>query len=140
MRSQVVETVNLVGVDRVFVCVAAADKVLLRHCGIRLMKSGSKVPAIELVEVGPSLDLTIRRNRLPSGDLKKEPMKTPSKTTKKKVKNVSGDSFAGKVGRIYVPRQEVEGMALTKMKGLKRERRVKLPFCVLVMAMDEITT
>lgn len=29
----------------------------------------------------------------------------------------------GKVGRIYMPKQTVDGIALRKMKGLKRERR-----------------
>lgn len=30
----------------------------------------------------------------------------------------------GKVGRIYMPKQEVDKMALAKPKGVKRERRV----------------
>lgn len=38
-------------------------------------------------------------------------------------KNVSTDILDGKVGRIYVPKQEVGTMALAKMKGGKRERR-----------------
>lgn len=41
------------------------------------------------------------------------------------VKNVSTDSILGKVGRVYVPKQEVEKVAFTKMKGLKQERRKK---------------
>jgi ribosome production factor 2 len=39
------------------------------------------------------------------------------------VKNVGGDMLKGKVGRIYMPRQEVDKMALAKPKGLKRARR-----------------
>ncbi|KAL3686711.1 hypothetical protein R1sor_013020 [Riccia sorocarpa] len=123
-RGEVVESLNVGGLDRVFVCAAAGDKVYLRHCGIELKKSeNSKFPSVELVEVGPCLDFTVRRHRKPSVDLRKESMKAPSKTAKKKVKNVKGDSLEGKVGRIYMPKQEVEGMALAKMKGLKRERR-----------------
>ena len=38
-------------------------------------------------------------------------------------KNVGSDLLEGKVGRIYMPKQEVDKMALSKMKGLKRERR-----------------
>jgi ribosome production factor 2 len=122
-RGEVVETLNLQGLDRVFLCTAAGDKVLFRHCAIRLKKSGSKVPRIELVEVGPSMDMVIRRHREPSDNLKKEAMRIMPKTTKKKVKNVSGDPLVGKVGRIYMPKQDVGEMALAKMKGLKRERR-----------------
>ena len=32
------------------------------------------------------------------------------------VKNVSGDMLDGKVGRIYMPKQDLEGLALRKMK------------------------
>lgn len=122
-RGQVVDSINLAGLDRVFVCVAAAGKVHIRHCAIRLKKSGTRVPRIELIDAGPSLDAVVRRHRLPGEDLQREAMRTPKSLTKKKVKNVSTDSLAGKVGRIYMPRQEVGGMALSKMKGLKRERR-----------------
>lgn len=38
-------------------------------------------------------------------------------------KNVGSDVLEGKVGRIYMPAQEVDKMALAKPKGLKRERR-----------------
>jgi len=38
-------------------------------------------------------------------------------------KNVDSDALAGKVGRIYMPPQKVDTIALNKMKGLKRERR-----------------
>jgi ribosome production factor 2 len=36
---------------------------------------------------------------------------------------VGSDLLDGKVGRIYMPRQEVDKMALAKPKGLKRSRR-----------------
>jgi ribosome production factor 2 len=39
------------------------------------------------------------------------------------MKNTSTDMLEGKVGRIYMPKQQVDTMALHKMKGLKRERR-----------------
>lgn len=123
LRGKVVENLNLAGLDRVFLCVAAGDKVYFKHCAICLKKSGTKVPKIELVEVGPSLDLVVRRNRLPNEELKKEATKMTLKSTKKKVKNVSRDSLSGKVGRIYVPQQEVKKIALAKMKGLKRHRQ-----------------
>lgn len=122
-RGQVVESINLAGLDRVFVCVAAEGKVHIRHCAIRLKKSGTRVPRIELVEAGPSLDAVVRRHRPPGEDLRREAMRTPKSLVQKKVKNVSTDALAGKVGRIYMPKQEVGGMALSKMKGLKRERR-----------------
>ena len=38
-------------------------------------------------------------------------------------KNVGSDMLEGKVGHIYMPKQDVAGMALAKPKGVKRERR-----------------
>jgi ribosome production factor 2 len=38
-------------------------------------------------------------------------------------KNVSTDALDGKVGRLYVPRQDLAGLALAKAKGVKRARR-----------------
>jgi hypothetical protein len=38
-------------------------------------------------------------------------------------KNVGSDVLAGKVGRIYMPKQTIDTVALAKPKGLKRERR-----------------
>ncbi|KAH9318913.1 hypothetical protein KI387_020682 [Taxus chinensis] len=123
-RGEVVERINLTGLDCVFVCTALGDnKVHFMHCAIRLKKSGTIVPRIELVEIGPSMVLVHRRHRLPNDDLRKEAMKSSILKPKKKVKNVGSDLLAGKVGKIYVPKQEVGDMALAKMKGLKRERR-----------------
>lgn len=39
------------------------------------------------------------------------------------VKNVGSNLLEGKVGRIYMPRQEVDKLALAKPKGVKRARR-----------------
>lgn len=84
------DNLNLAGVDRAYVCSAiSANKVFLTHCAIKLKKSGTIVPRIELVEVGPSMDLVIRRNRLPDEGLMKEAMRTSKDKPKKKVlKNI----------------------------------------------------
>ncbi|KAF8398986.1 hypothetical protein HHK36_014851 [Tetracentron sinense] len=97
-RGEVVENLNLAGVDHVYVCTAVpSNRVFFTHCALRLKRSGTVVPRMELVEVGPSMDL---------------------------VKNVSGDVIQGKIGKIYIPDQQVGDMALShKAKGLKRERR-----------------
>ncbi|GLT64376.1 hypothetical protein SLA2020_368750 [Shorea laevis] len=124
-RGEVVENLNLAGVDRAYVCTAlSSNRVLLTHCALRLKKSGTLVPRMELVEVGPSMDLVVRRHRLPNEGLRKEAMKTAKDQPKKKVKNVSKDAIEGKIGKIYIPDQKIGEMALpNKAKGVKRERR-----------------
>ncbi|RRT54826.1 hypothetical protein BHE74_00050089 [Ensete ventricosum] len=54
-----------------------------------------------LIEVGPSMDLVVRRHRLPNDSLKKVAMKTTSEQPKKKVGGITLSS---------------------DIKGLKRER------------------
>nr|GMC86277.1 ribosome production factor 2 homolog [Ipomoea batatas]GMC88964.1 ribosome production factor 2 homolog [Ipomoea batatas]GMC90453.1 ribosome production factor 2 homolog [Ipomoea batatas]GME16474.1 ribosome production factor 2 homolog [Ipomoea batatas] len=124
-HGEVVTNLNLAGLDRVYICTALpSNKVFLTHCALRLKKSGTKVPKIELVEVGPSMDLVVRRHRLPDERLRKEAMKTAPDKMKKKEKNVVKDAIQGKLGKIYIPDQKVGSVPLpNKSKGLKRERR-----------------
>ena len=83
---QVVENINLAGLDGAYVCTAiSSNRVYLTHCALRLKKSGTVVPKMELVEVGPSMDLVVRRHRLPNEGLRKEAMKTAKDQPKKKV-------------------------------------------------------
>lgn len=83
---QVVENLNLAGIDHAFVCTAtSANTVFFTHCALRLKKSGSVVPRMELVEVGPSMDFVLRRHRFPDDSLRKEAMKHTIDRTKKKV-------------------------------------------------------
>lgn len=125
LRGEVVDNLNLAGLGRVYVCTAiSSNRVFLTHCAMRLKKSGTIVPRIELVEIGPSMDFVVRRHRLPNESLRKEAMKTAKDKLHKKIKNVSKDALQGKLGKIYVPDQKVGEMPLpNKAKGVKRERR-----------------
>jgi ribosome production factor 2 len=79
----VVENLNLACVDRIFVCTAISPTtVYMMHCALRLKRSGTSIPRMELVEVGPSMDLVVRRNRRPSESLQKEAMKAPGHAKK----------------------------------------------------------
>uniref|UniRef100_A0A7S0R6A6 Ribosome production factor 2 homolog n=1 Tax=Chlamydomonas leiostraca TaxID=1034604 RepID=A0A7S0R6A6_9CHLO len=122
-RGEQVSSVNLAGLDRVLVATAVDDTtLLLRQYVIKLKKSGTRKPRVDLVEMGPRLDLVVRRHRAPPPDLEKEAMRQPH-IGKRKEKNVGSDLLDGKVGRIYMPKQTVDTMALAKPKGTKRERR-----------------
>lgn len=91
---QVVENLNLAGVDRAYVCAALSpNRVFFTHCALRLKKSGTVVPRMELEEVGPSMDFVVRRHRPPNESLRKEALKTSREKPKKKVGNMSKISF-----------------------------------------------
>jgi ribosome production factor 2 len=123
-RGRPATRVNLKGVDRVIICTALQNKVLFRQCAIKYKKSGTRMPKVELREMGPSFDFTLGRHQEAPSDVKKQAYAKPKGG--KKVKNVEHDSLEGKVGRVYVEKQTgLEEMAMMKMKGLKRERREK---------------
>ncbi|KAL8516845.1 hypothetical protein ACS0TY_015196 [Phlomoides rotata] len=124
-RGEVVTNLNLAGLDRVYVCTAlSSNKIFFSHFALRLKKSGTVVPRMELVEVGPSMDMVVRRHRRPDDGLRKEAMKTAPELTKKKEKNVVKDAIQGKLGKVYMPDQKVGSVPLANIpKGVKRERR-----------------
>ncbi|GFR40757.1 hypothetical protein Agub_g1369, partial [Astrephomene gubernaculifera] len=122
-RGEQIDRINLAGIDRVVMAVALDDaRLQLRQYAIRFKKSGSRIPRVALSEMGPQLGLSVRRYRLPPSDMQQEAMKQP-KLGKKKQKNVSSDALDGKIGRIYMPKQNMDTMGLSKYKGTKRERR-----------------
>ena len=51
------------------VSLAVEDKVLFRSYRIILKKSGTRIPRVELEEIGPSIDWVLRRSQLASDDL-----------------------------------------------------------------------
>ena len=51
--------------------------VFLQIARIQLKKSGSRVPRVELEEVGPAADLVLRRTKIASDDLYRRAKKRP---------------------------------------------------------------
>lgn len=121
-RGRQIDAINLKGLDHVMFVAATGDRLLLRQYAIAFKRSGAQVPRTELAEIGPRVDFSLRRSRPAPDEIQMQSMKQP-KLEKKKEKNVSFDSLEGKVGRIYMPKQDLDSMALNKMKGLKRERQ-----------------
>lgn len=73
-----VPTLNLAGLDRVVMAVATDDsRLLLRQYSIRFKRSGTTVPRCALTEMGPRLDLSVRRLRTAAPELEKEAMRQP---------------------------------------------------------------
>ena len=120
-RGRVVPNINLRGLDRVLIFTALPGRILLRQATTSFRKCGAAVPRVELAEMGPCADLVLRRLREPPLDLRKEAHVAAREP--KRRKNVGTDSLVGTVGRVFVPRQEIGELALTKPKGVKRGRR-----------------
>jgi len=92
----------------------------IRVFNIELKKSGHRIPRIELNEIGPHLDLTIRRTKLASDDFYKKTLKQPDAIKEKKIKNVVTNELGTKMGRIHMEKQDFNQLQTRKMKGLKR--------------------
>lgn len=129
-RGPVVENVRLSGFEHAIQFTAVEEdvsgvgkrhKVLMRSYKILMKKSGTKLPRIELEEMGPRADLAIRRTHLASEDLFKSACKQVKNVGKvKKVKNVTEDGLGTKHGRVHVPAQNIGSELQTrKLKAFK---------------------
>ena len=94
--------------------------VALRTYRIELKKSGHRIPRIELEEIGPRMDLSVRRTKLASEDFYKKTLKQPDAIKQKKVKNVTTNELGTKLGRIHMEKQDFNQLQTRKIKGLKR--------------------
>jgi len=128
-RGPIVPAVRLQGLENVLSFTAVDNKIQMRGYKTALKKSGTKTPRVELEEVGPCLDLDLRRTRIGSDDLFKRAMKQPKAAKPKKVKNISKDQFENKLGRIHLGVQDLTKLHLRKRKALKKspeERKKRL--------------
>lgn len=58
-----------------------------------------------LTEIGPSVDLRVRRTSMADQNVLNNAMRTPKETTPKKRKNVETNAFGETIGTIHMPRQ-----------------------------------
>ncbi|MEJ1286718.1 ribosome production factor 2 homolog [Cricetulus griseus] len=119
-RGPTVSNVRLAGLEYVLHFTALNGKVYFRSYKLLLKKSGCRTPRIELEEMGPSMDLVLRRTHLASDDLYKLSMKMPKALKPKKRKNISQDTFGTTFGRIHMQKQDLSKLQTRKMKGLKK--------------------
>ncbi|KAF9920778.1 rRNA-binding ribosome biosynthesis protein rpf2 [Linnemannia zychae] len=126
-RGQTVDKVALAGLEYVISVTAGPmtaegkpGKIYLRTYTIALKRSGVKLPRIELVEMGPSLDMTFGRMTEAKPDVWKQSLKVPKELKPKKKKNISKDIMGDTVGRIHLGKQDFEKIQTRKMKGLKK--------------------
>ena len=111
--------VALEGVEHsIVITETESGKLLFRVYRLEKKKGESpNVPRVELVEMGPSFDFTLGRERLPDFTLWKSAMRKPTvlsttsssdpkKPKQKKNKNISTDGLGQTIGRIHLGRQD----------------------------------
>ena len=121
-----VDQINLNGLEHVIHFIATDGIIHMRSYRCYLKKSGVKVPRVEVVEIGPRVDLTLRRNTLATMELFKRALKQPDQVLKQtgemkkpEEKNISKDAFGPKLGRIHMERQDYGKLRLRKGRAYK---------------------
>lgn len=101
-------------------------KVHVRTYTVKLVPSGTRVPRVALTEMGPCLDLSLRRWQEADPEMMKAAMRRPKmkkqdveKGLGKRKKNVEVDEMGDVRGRVHVGRQDLGKLQTRKMKGLK---------------------
>ncbi|XP_060523854.1 ribosome production factor 2 homolog [Cylas formicarius] len=121
-----VSSVRLQGIEHTISFNVTSDgKIALRSYKVLLKKSGCRTPRIELEEIGPRIDFTLRRTKLPSEDLMKEACRQTKQPSKAAKKNISTDELGTTHGRIHLGKQEINNIQTRKMKGLKKSIQEK---------------
>ncbi|KAF9011859.1 Brix-domain-containing protein [Cyathus striatus] len=102
-------------------------KVHIRAYTTKLMSSGTRIPRVELIPMGPSIDLVLRRHQAADPEMWKLATKKPKIKKKdvesglgKKRKNLEVDEMGDLRGRIHVGKQDLHKLQTRKMKGLKK--------------------
>lgn len=87
-------------------------------------------PKIDLIPMGPFLDLSLRRHTTPSPDLLKSAMRRPKLRKKediesglgKQKRNLEVDEMGDLRGRIHLGKQDLSKLQSRKMKGLRETK------------------
>jgi len=107
-RAKESPSIVLNGLSWLVSCTASSSPPMLhlRCYGVHLMKSGSKVPRVELSPLGMFADLSPRRTHLPSPDLDKLAHRVPQqlRSIRKKTKNIEFTGMGDKMGRVHMQR------------------------------------
>lgn len=144
--SEVIEGIHLAGVEHVISVQLGATppglntatsslsmddtsnlpKVYIRTYTISLSPSGTKVPLVSLVAMGPFLDLTLRRHQDADPERLRAAIKRPKlkkteieKGLGKRKKNIEVDEMGDIRGRLHLGKQDLSKLQSRKMKGLR---------------------
>ncbi|RPA94649.1 Brix-domain-containing protein [Choiromyces venosus 120613-1] len=126
-RGETVDSINVEGLQYMIHFSAAeategnpAPAIHMRVHLIKTLKSGQKLPRVEVEEMGPRIDFKIRRVQEPDEAMMKEALKRPRALEARSKKNIETDIMGDKIGRIHTGKQDFNKMQSRKMKGLKR--------------------
>lgn len=122
---QPMDAIRLGGIEYCIQVVAFESKLYFRCYKLILKSTGTKYAKLELEELGPRFDASLRRSKLASEDMAKKSLKKPLETKVKKIKNVKKSALGTTFGRIHMTRQDYSKLQTRKVKGLKKRLQDK---------------
>ncbi|KAJ5074501.1 brix domain containing protein [Anaeramoeba ignava] len=122
-RGKVVSSLNLAAIDKIFSFTIINNKIYFKVYVSQLKRTGTKFPRIELVEMGPSMILTLRRTKFATEDTMKLATQVHKSLKQKKKKNVSQSNFGDIVGQIHLDQQNLSSIVTKRPKALRRTKR-----------------
>lgn len=122
LRLHEVPKIDLSGLDHVVILSVLNGVILFRQYMVKLLKSGTKIPRVELIEVGPNFDCTLRRSKFASSDLMKESLRVPAQLQNKKKKNISSNETGDTLGTIHTGRQNFDNLTNARFKAFKKRK------------------
>jgi ribosome production factor 2 len=115
------------GIRHVIVIFAAPGrKVMIRAHVVDVEQSSTNplLPRVELIPMGPSMDLTLRRAKWAAPDMVRASLKQPKINVEKKQKNVDKESVLGVMGRLHVGRQDLESLQTRKGRATRKPKEI----------------
>ncbi len=118
-RGQIVSSLNLAGLEHAICVTATEGAILFRVYRIALLKSGTRVPAVKLHLMGPSIDFALGRTRMAPSETMKQALRKPRVLDPKRIKNVSTTPLGQTMGRVHVGKQMLDTIQVRKVKAFK---------------------
>jgi len=127
------QRVMLQGLDQVVVCNALegvtkaggdapASTISVRRYRLKMVKSGSRLPRVELDEIGPSFKIELDRTKDPDRERWKQAIKVPKEVKAKKVKNISKDGMGKRRAKIHMGKQDYDQIHTVHHGEAKRKK------------------
>eukprot|EP01111_Echinosteliopsis_oligospora_P003555 TRINITY_DN15583_c0_g1_i1.p1 TRINITY_DN15583_c0_g1~~TRINITY_DN15583_c0_g1_i1.p1 ORF type:complete len:324 (-),score=91.91 TRINITY_DN15583_c0_g1_i1:35-1006(-) len=115
--------VNLQCLDHILIATVQGEDILLRHYSITLKKSGSRIPRVELTEIGPSVDLELKRTRFASEDLFNLSRQHFRQKPSAKKKNISKDTLGDQYGTLHMSSPNMASLSVKLPPALRNKKR-----------------
>jgi ribosome production factor 2 len=99
---------------------APPPKIRMRCYRLVTVRSGQKLPRVEIEEIGPRIDFSVGRTQDAEEAIMRAALTKPKQLLERTRKNIQTDAMGDKIGKIHVGKQDLSTLQTRKMKGLKR--------------------